>query len=262
MRVYRILHRWSWFVRTPASSLTPPLKQRPVHLASLVCFMLVSLVACSTGPSTTSTQTPTSIPATRQASPTPTPWPAGIVLYQANWSHGLSGWQGTRGWKVVQGQLETVASGPSVLTIPYQLPVSDYAIEARIQVVGLLQQNGGYFSIFATKAPGKDGYQAGVSNLEGSEPRPNGAHPQAQVILDPFGDMMQGTGLPVDFEPGSNWHTYRVEVQGSDVRLLVDGVQEGGSGSSDQTDLLSNGPVGLISSLLILRVSSFRILTL
>ena len=238
------------------------LKQRPIHLATLLCFLLFMLASCSAGPSITTAQTPTSVPTTRQASPTPTPWPPGIVLYQANWSHGLSGWPGTQGWKVVQGQLETIAGGPSILTVPYKLPVGDYAIEARIQVVGLLHENGGYFSIFAAKAPGKDGYQAGVSNLEGSQPRPNGAHPQAQVILDPFGDMMQGSGLPVDFEPGSNWHTYRVEVQGSSARLLVDGVQEGGSASSDQTDVLSNGPVGLISEQLILRVSSFRIITL
>ncbi len=73
--------------------------------------------------------------------------------------------------------------------------------------------------------------------------------------------MSPHSGLPVAYYPGSGWRTYRVEVQGNAVRLLVDGVQIG-SASSEQTDVLSNGPLGLSSELVILRVSSVRILTL
>ena len=73
--------------------------------------------------------------------------------------------------------------------------------------------------------------------------------------------MAPGSSLPIDYEPGFQWHTYRVEVQGNDVRLLVDGVQIGHA-SSEQTDVLSNGPIGLSSQLLILRISSIRIMAL
>ena len=73
--------------------------------------------------------------------------------------------------------------------------------------------------------------------------------------------MSQGSGIPQDYEPGSGWHTYRVEVQGNEASLLDDGVQIG-SASSQQTDVLSNGPIGFSSELVILRVSGLRILTL
>jgi hypothetical protein len=56
-------------------------------------------------------------------------------------------------------------------------------------------------------------------------------------------------------------HTFRVEVSGNEAILLVDGVQIGRA-SSQNTDLLSNGPISLISSLVVLRVSGLRIITL
>ncbi len=253
----------SLFIHTPLSHTEPlRLQQGPVLLGLLVGFLLFSLGACAAGASSPTVPPHATVPATEYPSPTPTPLPAGIVLYQADWSHGLLGWQGTQGWKVVQGQLETDSSSSATFTIPYQLSVSDYAFEIRLQIVRMLSQNGGSsFSIFATKAPGKDGFQAGASNLVGSVTRPFGSHPQAQAYIDPYGDMSPNTGLPVAYYPGSGWRTYRVEVQGNAVRLLVDGVQIG-SASSQQTDVLSNGPLGLSSELVILRVSSVRILTL
>jgi len=254
------LHRL--FVRIRLSnSESPCLKQHCAFLVFLVGFLIFSLGACSAGISSTAVPPATSVPTAGHPSPTPITLPAGTVLYQADWSHGLAGWQGAQGWKIVQGQLETVSSAPLTLTIPYRPTVTDYTIEVRFQIVRLLQQNGGYFTIFASKAPGKDGYQAGVLDLEGSQPRPNGAHPQAQVFIDPASSMAPGSGLPIDYEPGFKWHTYRVEVQGNEARLLDDGVQIGRA-SSEQTDVLSNGPIGLSSELVVLRVRSIRIMAL
>ncbi len=250
------------FVRTQLSNTKFPfLKQHPALLAFLVGFLIFSLGACSAGAPSTGVLPAATVLTVMHASPTPTTLPAGTVLYQADWSHGLAGWQGAQGWKIVQGQLETVSSAPLTLTIPYRPTVTDYAIEVRFQIVRLLQQNGGYFTIFASKAPGKDGYQAGVLNLEGSQPRPNGAHPQAQVFIDPDSSMASGSGLPIDYEPGFHWHTFRVEVQDNEARLLDDGVQIGHA-SSEQTDVLSNGPIGLSSELVVLRISRIRILAL
>jgi hypothetical protein len=259
-RLDRALH--TLFVRTQLSRTKfPCLKLSQGLFVLLVGFLLFSLGACSAGTSSTTVSPRASVPAAKHLSPTATPLPAGTVLYKADWSHGLAGWQGTHGWKVVQEQLESDSSGSATFTIPYRLSVNDYAVEVRIQVVRSVPPHGGNFLISAPKSPGKDGYHAGVLDLKGSAPRPFGTHPQSHVYLDPTDDMPAGSGIPMDYEPGSGWHTYRVEVRGNEASLLDDGVQIG-SASSQQTDVLSNGPIVFSSELVILHVSSLRILTL
>jgi hypothetical protein len=226
----------------------------------LVWFLLFSLTACSAGASSTTAAPQATGTAPRNSPPTSTPLPAGTVLYQANWSHGLTGWLGTHGWKVVQGQLESDSSGSATFTIPYRLSVTDYAVEVRIQIVRSVPPYGGYYEIVAPKLPGKDGYHAGVLDLKAPGPRPFGDHPQSQVYFDSSGDSAQSNGIPQDYEPGSGWHTYRVEVRGNEASLLDDGTQIG-SASSQQTDVLSNGPIEFNCALVILRVSDVRILT-
>jgi hypothetical protein len=227
----------------------------------LVGLLLFSLGACSTGTPSTTVPTQTTPPAVNHSSPTPTSLPAGTVLYHADWSHGLSGWSGAHGWKVVQGQLESDTSGSASFTIPYRLSVSDYAIEFRLQVVRSVPPYGGDYEIVAPKLPGKDGYHAGVFDLKAPGPRPFGDHPQSQVYLNPDSDAGQMSGMPQDYEPGSGWHTYRVEVRGNEASLLDNGTQIG-SASSQQTDTLSSGPIEFDCTLVILRVSDLRILTL
>jgi hypothetical protein len=161
----------------------------------------------------------------------------------------------------VQGELESDTSGSATFTIPYQLPVSDYAIEFRLQVVRSVPPYGGDYEIVAPKLPSKDGYHAGVFDLKAPGLHPFGQHPQSNVYLDPYSDASQGNGMPQDYEPGSGWHTYRVEVRGNEASLLDDGTQIG-SASSQRTDTLSNGPIEFDCTLVILRVSDLRILTL
>lgn len=226
----------------------------------LAGLLLFSLAACSTGIPSSTVPTQATTASAKQSSPTPTPLPAGIVLYQADWSHGLAGWPGARGWKVAQGQLVSDKSGSAAFTIPYKLTVSDYAIEFRLQVVRSLPPYSGYYEIVASKLTDKDGYHAGIFNLKGPGPRPFGDHAQSQVYLDPSSSVSQSSGMPQDYEPGSGWHTYRVEVRGNEVSLLDDGTQVG-SASSERTDTLSNDPIEFDSTLVILRVSNLRILT-
>jgi len=230
-------------------------------IVSLVGVLLFSLIACSTGIPSTIVPSQATTASAKQSSPTPTSLPARVVLYWADWTHGLAGWPGAHGWKVVQGQLESDKSGSSTFTIPYQLTVSNYAIEFRLQVVRSLPPYSGDYEIVAPKLTDKDGYHAGIFNLKGPGPRPFGDHPQSQVYLDPSSPVSQSSGMPQDYEPGSGWHTYRVEVQGNEVSLLDDGTQIG-SASSQRTDTLSNGPIEFDSTLVILRVSNLRILTL
>jgi len=251
------------YVQSRLSHAKPrSLKPLSVPLVFLVGFLLFSLGACSAGTSSTDVSSQTAIPGAMQSSPTPTHVPAGTVLYQANWSHGLAGWPVVQGWKVVQGQLESGSSGSAEFTIPYKPFVSDYAIEMRLEIVRLLSQIGGSsFDIFAIKAAGKAGYQAGVSNILGSAPHPMAAHPQSQVILDPFNYSGLGNGIPNAFYPRSGWHTYSVEVRGNEATFLVDGAQIC-SAYSQLTNVLSNGPLGLSSQMIVLRVSNVRILAL
>lgn len=222
----------------------------------LLCPLACLLCACSTGAGISSV-TPSPTP-TVAVTPTPTV-PAGTVLFQANWSHGLSGWSGTQGWTVVQGQIEVTSGSSATLAIPYEPVVSNYAIEIRLQVVRLLQDHGGDFVFAAPKQAGKDGYQAGVLDLK--KPGPFGSHPQAQATIDPSSDMPLGCCHPIDYEPGYDWHTYRLEVQDNAVRLLDNGTQIAGANSSS-TATLSPGPLSISSTLVILRISSLRIVAL
>jgi hypothetical protein len=234
--------------------------RKPIFL--LLC-LLVLLAACTSAP-TAPTAKSTSSTTGGKPTTTPTPSvPAGTVLYQANWSHGLDGWKNTGGWSVVQGMLQGISTNVNGISItaPYIPKVANYAVEARIRVVRLIIQDGGFYSIFATQQPGADGYQAGVSSLLGPGPRPNGDNPQLQIYIEPMGDMAPGSFLPSDNDPTTLWHTYRVEVQGNAATLFVDGVGTH-TASSTVTNNLSTGPLGITCGLVVLQVSEFRIITL
>ena len=97
-----------------------PLKPLSVSLVFLVGFLLFSLGACSAGTSSTRVPSQTTIPGVSHPSPTPTPLPAGSVLFNSDWSHGLTGWSQMHGWKLVQGQLESDSSDSATFTIPYK----------------------------------------------------------------------------------------------------------------------------------------------
>lgn len=260
-----IIIRWDRDLQTPVVRfhiMLPFFKHRSPVFWLLVGCLLFTLVACSGQTSRTSVPPTATVHTVVHSTPTATPLPAGTVLYQAEWSHGLESWQGTHGWRVVQGQLETDTSNSTTLLIPYRPQVANYALEMRIQIVRLLQTKGGAsFTIFASKASGKDGYKAGPANLLASVTQPFGSHPQVQVFIDPFSDTASSGGLPTAYYVDSQWHTYRVEVQGNAVRLLEDNTQVSYA-SSTHTNVLSNGPLGLSSELVVLRVSSIRITAL
>ncbi len=61
-----------------------------------------------------------------------------------------------------------------------------------------------------------------------------------------------------DYEPGSLWHTYDVQVNGSYVTLRIDGLGKSFA-SSTQTNLLSNGPFHVVSAGAVVRVSSVSV---
>jgi hypothetical protein len=61
------------------------------------------------------------------------------------------------------------------------------------------------------------------------------------------------------FDPGTDWHTYRVEVQGNAIKLLIDGAV---MASVRDNRYLSGGDVGLWSNRYQLEVRSFKVIKL
>ncbi len=143
--------------------------------------------------------------------------PAGSVLYTANWSGGMAGWTGTQDWKTVGGMLVNDGTGGNSLVIaPFQPPTSDYAVEADFQVLGLPSDRQVGIVI---RREGNAGYGAGVwHNNPPSSIRPTGV--METYLSAPGGALMTRT-----FDPGRNWHTYRFEAQGNNLRLLIDGTR-------------------------------------
>lgn len=235
-------------------------KQKSALLLIFTISLLFALAACSSNDSTVQPQA-SATPA-QQSSPTPTPLPSGMVLYKSDFSHGLTGMQNARGWKVTNGELESNSgTGTGSFTIQYQPTMVNFAVEVRVQIVHVIQKNGGFFILTTPQTQQKDGYECGVTDLKGSINRPNGDHAQAQAMLRPSSDASPGTGRPIDYEPGTGWRVYRLEVRDGVVSLRIDGVQVG-SASSAESKSISLGPIEFSSDEVVLRVSDVRVVTL
>jgi hypothetical protein len=214
-----------------------------------VGYLAVALIACS--------QSTTAMP--KPAHPTATPLSKGALLYRANWSKGLAGWQATAGWRVVGGDVQTDGKDDRTLTVPYRPVVSNYAIEFRMRIVTLppLGSDFGSFLVSAEQEPDKDGYQAGIIQIPGPGPHPLSVHPQVEVYTEPVDPSNPGTAHDQEF--GFTWHSYRIEVRGGVVNFSIDG-QVSGRASSNQTSMLSHGPIQVEVSNVVVEVSDFRML--
>lgn len=140
---------------------------RRIFCVLLVVCAILLLVSCSSNASPAQTrvsQPGASATAPVQTSPTPAV-PKGTVLYRANWSHGLAGWQGLKAWVVDGGQLVTNSLTNTSIVVPYRPTVANYAIETRVQFAQVLVNIHNGFIIYANAEPGKDGYQAQVYQL-------------------------------------------------------------------------------------------------
>lgn len=226
-----------------------------------ICAILCVTVACSPGTApaqatVTITAAPTPTP---QARPTQTSAPAGTLLYKADWSHGLDGWQSSSGWRVDRGQLLVDSLENTSIIAPYHPAAPDYAIEARIQLVKVLRPSANSYSIFADDTPGHDGYEAGAIGLTPPVDGPSDAYAGLTQAAPNALDATRGFSSS-DFVPGFDWRTYRVEVQGNELSFFIDGVRNNSTYSTRPA--LSTGPLGLQSMGLVLRVSSFVITSL
>lgn len=179
----------------------------------------------NTSPTLVPTSAPAPIPTpTPTPTPSPTPPPPGTILYQADWSNGLNGWKGSPDWKVLNGKLLSdgsngnIIDGPTIVP-PYQVSnTADYAIEANIQLIsyGYVGEGSSSFGISLRGTSTTNGWQGYTGGLLAFN-----EYQRYMQITGPdiFGALKRG-----DFDPGStSSHTYRVEVKGNDIKLLIDG---------------------------------------
>lgn len=199
------------------------------------------------------TQIPTPFPTytplpTDTPLPTATPTRPGTVLYQADWSQGLDGWVGGSQWKVLNGQLVNDGSDgeciqPTIVP-PFQPSTPDYAVVMQAQT----PRTGGCFSLDARVSSENNsviGYAAFVDLQTGEHD-----------IRSQSGSILNETCCP---GLSTNWHNFRLEVRGADVKFYIDGGLTVSYQDARWTDIA--GQVGLSGSML-LYVKSYSVIAL
>jgi hypothetical protein len=136
-----------------------------------------------------------------------------------------------------------VLAGPTILA-PYQTAVSgDFVIELKVQFE---QANVGSDPLLFHGRSIADGWQGHKLTMCGCG--------YLRITSDDFNDVLG----QASFDPGTTWHTYRIEVRGSTMIVIVDGTT---LFSAQDARFLSGREVGMKSSMQLM-VSSFKIISL
>lgn len=221
----------------------------------------------SAAPATVSTvATPTTVrPPTTTRPPATPPAAATALPYAADWSRGPAGWSGTGDWSVAGGMLVSDGSSHDEragMLAPLQLTEPDVAVEAEIRLEDYRDagRTGGRasFGVMARVERDSNGYGAGhcyslgryVPVCAGGD---QGEHRSVLWNTD------RATLDFADFEPGAAWHTYRIELRGNHLTVLIDGAPV-----LDAVDnnFLDGGRVGLWSNRCVVSVRGFRVTAL
>jgi hypothetical protein len=162
--------------------------------------------------------------------------PTARVLYEArgfaHWSFPLTpDWTRLHGMLRHNGTNHGSVSAP--IFAPYRPEVANYAVEADIRVI----EAGDSFGVVVRVDDNGRGYAAGVGIRGGL----------------PFSGTLSG------FEPGKDWHTYRIEARGNVFTQYIDGTFKG---SVTDKRFLAAGRVGLWSHRYQLEVRSFKVIAL
>lgn len=153
----------------------------------------------------TTPPTATPVPATPVATSAPQIH-AGDVLYTANTAQLF----GDKSWKHSGGMLVNDGTSHSTIILPYHIPVSNYAVEAEVQVVSFNGQGSGFDA----------GYAFG---LRTRMTREQGGY--SAVIAENGTEIQRDDGTSIGasgYTPDTSFHTYRLEVRSNHIRLLVD----------------------------------------
>lgn len=216
-------------------------------------------------PSATDTATPlatdTPMPQSTTAANAPK---AGTVLYQETGSDSWQGWTGSPDWKILNSQLlndatNTDQTSTKIISAPYVVTgTANYAVEAKIQVQRDNIHNEGVskcgFGIVVRTDPTNSQGQGYTAWIEDASGFPNNTTTANIQEASDNQSLSQ-----VNFDPGINVHTYRVEVNGNNIKLLIDGIAKL---NIQDNQFLAGGNVGLISMGTQLSVSNFKVIAL
>jgi hypothetical protein len=214
-------------------------------------------------PTATPTPQPTNTP-TPQPTNTPSAPQPGQLLYQADWSGGFNGWTASPDWKTVSGQLvndgtnddATQFAHPPEIT-PY---TANYAVEAEIQYVrdgyGCYPPADYGYVAFGLSVRGESSgdYRVGIVHRYGTIAAFIFDHGSSDTCPNFYPPLAKAS-----YSLDTNWHTYRVEVRGNDIKLLIDG--QSVIEAIDNHHLTSNS-VGLWSTGTVVNVRSFKVIAL
>lgn len=185
------------------------------------------------------------------------------ILYFTTFKHGLSGWRGTRNmWQVRTHFISTDLSDTTVLVSPFVVRRTNYAVQSKLRVVawrnqsfhdaivGILFRSPGVPN-YAARSPITDrGLIAGLYRSLGGA--------QTEVVVKQA-YQLGGRYVYAPYEPGAGWNTYRVEVRGNRMQVLVDGRR---TLSLTTRDSIRGSLVGLVVSNAAVEVKGFRVATL
>jgi hypothetical protein len=214
---------------------------------------------------------PTNTPAPAQPTNTPAPPAAGAMLYSADWSGGMAGWGGPAQWGASSGELVASGDNQNYLDVdhttaiaPFHPAYADYAVASRIRLItcGTTPPGcyGGFGLALRLGQNPDTGWIFGV-DVTGEGP-PYAAKAEVYPAEKLGGSTYCGVYCSVaytPYTPGTDWHTYRAEVRGNHVKLLIDGYTV-----VDATDnrFLAPGAVGLVAFGAQIEVSSFQVTAL
>ena len=193
---------------------------------------------------TAPTQTPlptATVASTATTAPTPTPTMpvAGTILYKADTSGGLEALDAGAGWNLVDGMLVSDGTSGSTVYAPFDPNgLADYAIEAEIQFVrtngprgfSLLGRSGDSGSVSLYAFCGYRGFNSitcderhqgvALSILDANDPDQTSSSElgNGREVYTP-GDTLAAQ----QFTDDGDWHTYRLELDGNQIRGLIDG---------------------------------------
>jgi hypothetical protein len=151
------------------------------------------------------------------------------MLYVSDWSAGKSGWIGSPDWQVIDGRLLSDGSHQEYgvlrasISAPVDLAQANYAVEAEIRRVRWSDEGKftgkGSFGL-AARITDVGGYAAGVCAASGFLSCPGG--PNGLVIV--ASEEPERAPLATrEYTDDGDWHVYRLEVDGTAIRLLIDG---------------------------------------
>ena len=187
------------------------------------------------------------------------------VLYETGTKRGVfEDWSlsSTPDWQRLKGMLlndgTRGGAGFAPIFAPYRPTSADYAVEAEIRVI----REGNSFGVVVRADIQPDGRKVGYAVGMGQ----NLARPVQRStticylngVMSPFirNDCI---GEGEIFPPGTDWHIYRIEANGNEIRLLID---KKVIINMRDNRFLSAGRVGLWSSEYQLEVRNFKVIAL